>query len=51
MTAITKHHWIELIIRSITFLLTLASYIVEKCTNSPLFQYFVYGVILSILFN
>ena len=46
MTAITKHHWIELIIRSITFLLTLASYIVEKCTNNPFFQYSVYGVIL-----
>ena len=37
MTAITKRHWIELIVRSIIFLLTLFAYIIFRITNTNVF--------------
>lgn len=46
MTAITKSHWVELVIRSIIFLLALVSYIVCKVTEGELFKYIVNGIIL-----
>ena len=46
MTQITRNHWIELIIRSVIFLLTVSAYIVEKITRNPTFQYVIYGIIV-----
>ena len=46
MTLITKSHWVELIIRSIIFLMTTAAYIIQRITDKIWFQYIVYGIIL-----
>lgn len=45
MTAITKKHWIELIIRCVILLSTIASCIVQRITNVIIFQQVVYCII------
>ena len=46
LSAITKKHWIELVVRSIIFLLTLTSYIVDKLMECEIFKYIVHGIVV-----
>ena len=46
MSSITKKHWIELVVRSIIFLLTLTSYIVDKLMECEIFKYIMHGIIV-----
>lgn len=46
VSSITKSHWVELVVRSIIFGLSLGSYIVDRLTNTEIFKHIVNGIIL-----
>lgn len=46
MTKITKNHWIELIIRSFIFILTVCGYVVNRISNIEIIKEIANGVIL-----